>query len=229
MKLTTDHTHPVCKCTEITRVVLVSHPVEAEIQVRLCAEADCTPLLSAMETLSAAIGRHIVSESEADWLISHYSNRPPVRVLADITKVLEGGYCRRYYVKRDVLLKCAASPRVKCIACGDRNCDDPGHRDLSEFEQTVERNRKGFVYFAIHQPTKYLKVGFSEKPAKRLQTHRASVPGELTTLGVVPGGRALEQAIHEELNVWLVPGYHEWFFYSHAVREYIDRIIGVYA
>lgn len=229
MQLITEHVFSNCPCTEITRVITVSHPVDAEIHVRTCVEYMQTPLLSAMDTLSEAIGRRIILEDEAVSLVASYSRRSPSAVLGDVCCVLRGPWGRRYYVRREVLHACRESQIRKCVACGDRNCLDAGHRDASEFEQLIRRAEDGYVYFMLHTPTKYLKVGYSSQPAKRLQTHRVAIPGDVTTLGVVPGGKMLERAIHDELSQWLVPGYHEWFFYAEAVRDYINRIVSVYA
>lgn len=229
MQLTTEHVFSNCPCTGITRIVLVSHPVDAEIHVRACVEYMQTPLLSAMHELAQAIGRSIILEDDAVSLIARFSRLCPNAVLGDVRCVLRGPGRRRYYVRREVLHACRESQIRKCMACGERNCLDEGHRDASEFEQLIRRTGDGYVYFMLHTPTKYLKVGYSSQPAKRLQTHRFSIPGDVTTLGVVPGGKMLERAIHDELSHWLVPGYHEWFFYAEAVRDYIDRIVSVYA
>lgn len=227
MILTTDHEWAGCDCDRITRILSVSHPAKAEIHVRACAEVVGTPLLSAMDALSAATGRRIIVESDAADLVRRYSRLPLHDVLLDAPCVLAGQYGRRYYVARDILKACGKSPKKKCGDCGDRNCTDANHGRVREFADEV-RHMDGYVYFMLHAPVKFLKVGYSATPAKRLQTHRASIPGELTTLGVVPGGRVLERAIHEELCEWRVPGHKEWFFYSGVVREYVDRIVGVY-
>jgi hypothetical protein len=229
MILTTDHEWGGCDCERITRIISVSYPVEAEIHVRACAEVVGTPLLSAMDALGEAIGRRIIAQSDAFDLLRKYSNglQSKYDVLTDVPCVLSGAAGRRYYLKRDILKACGKEPKKKCVACGERNCMDRDHWLASGFADEVRR-MDGYVYFMLHAPVKFLKVGYSATPAKRLQTHRASIPGELTTLGVVPGGRLLEQAIHEELCDWLVPGHKEWFFYSEVVRDYVDRIVGVY-
>lgn len=227
MILTTEHEYPYCDCDRITRVVSVSHPAEAEIHVRACAEIAGTPLLSAMNALGAATGRNIITQQDAERLIGQYSTLSTYDALLDAPCVLAGAYGRRYYLWRDVLAACGKSPKKRCVVCGDRNCMDPEHWQAGSFANAVRR-MDGYVYFMLHAPVKFLKVGYSATPAKRLQTHRAAIPGELTTLGVVPGGRLLEQAIHDELGDWLVPGHKEWFFYSEVVRKYVDRIVGVY-
>lgn len=227
MILTTDHEWGGCDCDNITRVISVSHPVEAEIHVRVCAEIVRTPLLSAMNALGEATGRRIITQSDAEYLIQRYSKRSLHDTLLDVQCVLSGPYNRRYYLRRDILAACGRSPKKKCVVCGERDCMDRDHWMAGGFADEVRR-MDGYVYFMLHAPVKFLKVGYSATPAKRLQTHRVSIPGELRTLGVVPGGRVLEQAIHDELRDWLVPGHKEWFFYSEVVRDYVDRIVGVY-
>jgi hypothetical protein len=229
MILTTEHEWAGCDCNRITRIISVSHPVKAEIHVRACAEVVATPLRSAMDALGEAIGRRIITQSDAFDLLRKYSNGLPSKydVLNDVPCVLSGAFGRRYYLKRDILKACGLSPKQKCVECGDRNCTDDHRGRVVHFANEVRR-MDGYVYFMLHAPVKFLKVGYSATPAKRLQTHRASIPGDLTTLGIVPGGRLLEQAIHEELCDWLVPGHKEWFFYSGVVRDYVDRIVSVY-
>lgn len=227
MQIYAAHEWNTCKCTAITRIVGVSHPVEAHIHVRVCSEMARRPLLAAMDALSAAIGRDIITESDAMHLIQQYSQHSIPDALQDVQCVLAGSYGRKYYVRRDILAACRQFAKKKCVACGDRNCRDAGHFDVAGFADEVRR-LDGYVYFMLHAPVKFLKVGYSATPVKRLQTHRASIPGELTTLGVVPGCRYMERAIHEELGDWLVPGHREWFYYSEFVRGYIDRIVRVY-
>ena len=229
MKLTTEHIHPGCSCTYITRIVCVDHPVVAEVHVRACAEAQREPLLRAMQALEKATGLVVVDQSEADRLVSKYSTNSIGAVLNGLEPVYVGGFNRKYFLKRDVLSACSSSAKAKCEVCGNRGCKDEGHLNAVSFSQTVELLHRGYVYFALHDPTKYLKIGFSESPGKRLQTHRVSIPGQVITLGVVPGGRALERALHDELKSWLVPGYQEWFFYSEFVKDYVGRIVSVYS
>lgn len=226
LSLTTDHAWGRCECEAITRILEVSYPIDAEIHVRACSEITQAPLRSAMDRLAAEIGRSIIAEREAESLIRRYSILSVHDALEDVRCVLEGGFNRRYYLKRDILRACNRSPIPKCLICGERGCDQ--HQSAKDFAEWVRTYESGSVYFMLHSPTKFLKVGFSCQPAKRLQTHRSSIPGELTTLGIVPGGRCMERAIHEELGEWLVPGYKEWFFYSAYVKKYIARIVGVY-
>lgn len=228
MTLTTDHEWDDCPCTAITRVIAVRHPIKAEIRVRWCAEYTRTPVLSAMDTLAGVTGRHIIGHREALSLIECYSNGPASQVLDNVECVTEYGFSRKYYVKRDILAGCLQCPKQKCVACGERNCVDVDHGNVQEFFASIRMYESGQVYFLLHMPTKYLKVGYSATPVKRLQSHRSSIPGDMTTLGVVPGGRYLESAVHEELDRWLVPGHKEWFFYTPAVREYVERIVSVY-
>lgn len=229
MILTTEHEWGGCDCDRITRIISVSYPVKAEIHVRACAEVVGTPLRSAMDALSEAIGRHIIAQSDAADLVREYSNglQRTHGVLAGVPCVLSGAAGRKYYLKRDILKACGLNPKKKCVDCGDRNCTDAHHGRVVEFADEV-RHMDGYVYFMLHAPVKFLKVGYSATPAKRLQAHRASIPGELTTIGIVPGGRVLERAIHEELCDWRVPGHKEWFFASGFVMDYVDRIVSVY-
>jgi hypothetical protein len=232
-RLDTPHYFPGCSCELFTRVVSIEYPVTAEIRVRACTEIyGRRPVADALDLLSDAIGMRFVDNNEACSIVGRYSSEVPEFIVRGAEPVTRSGFSRTYYLRRDIFRACIASKRDKCFECGDRMCRDTQHaarhRELLCDIAMMDRMSSGFVYLMLHEPTQYVKVGFSSEPAKRLRTHAVSIPGKLSVLGVVPGGRTLEGAIHEDLSDWLVPGHQEWFFYSPHVREYLSRISAVY-
>ncbi len=222
--LDTNHAMAGCPCTEFTRVLSFDRPIEATIRVRACTEwFGRRPIRDALDVLSRHTGMTFIDKEQAMSLVGLYSDEPPGVILNDIEPLIEAGFGRTYYVRRDVLKQCSRYGAPKCSLCGTRKCAEPSHKDF-QFEMKVFcRETSGEVYVLLHEPTQFVKVGFSSQSRKRIQTHRASIPGNLTLIGVFPGGRAVERGIHEQLCDWLVPGYQEWFFYSPFVREYLSR------
>lgn len=227
--LTTSHWYADCSCKDIARVVCVKHPIRANVLVRVCTQVyGRRPIGDAIDVLSEFTGMRFIDKEEALTLVRQISSSIPGEVIGRAETVACGGFGRAYYMKRDILRLCAEGAYVKCEICGVRNCRDIDHRRVVDDIFTLERCGAGQVYFLLHEPTQYVKVGFSTQPTKRLSGHAAAIPGKLTVLGVFPGGRYLERSIHEDLSDWLVPGHQEWFFYCPAVRDYLSRIRAVY-
>jgi len=83
----------------------------------------------------------------------------------------------------------------------------------------------GRIYF-VSAPGR-IKIGYTRQPDKRLASLRAVDMEELTTLGVVPGTRDLEQALHSRVRAYQIRG--EWFVDCQAVREAVnDALAGKY-
>lgn len=226
--LYTPHWFSDCDCTQIVRAVCIEYPIRAEVAVRACVDVyGRRPVGSALDAVSDHTGIRFVDHNEAGVLVSEYSTAIPGQILSDCTPVVTSGFSRTYYVKRDVIRACLPLKRKKCFICGRRSCRDPEHRAVGD-ASLLERMSIGDVYVLLHEPTKYVKVGFSSEPVKRIRAHSVSIPGKLNFLGVFPGGRALERAMHEDLADWLVPGHREWFFYSPPVQEYVSRLASVY-
>lgn len=223
--LSTPHWFADCQCGNFARVVRVTHPIRADIRVTSCMDIyGRRPIRDALDVLSDYTGMSFVDRNEAGVIVSTYSTASEYEILKECEAVCHGGYNRTYYLRRDVLKTCISSKRPKCVACGIRSCRDPDHRIISDDLYVLDKMSSGDVYLLLHEATQYVKVGFSSQPAKRLRSHTSAIPGRLRVLGVFPGGRWLERAIHEDLSEWLVPGYREWFFYSPSVKEYLSRI-----
>jgi hypothetical protein len=231
LDIVTPHWFSDCNCVHFTRVVSIDYPVRADIRVRQCTDLyGRRPIGDAIDALSSSIGIRFIDKNLASSLIDRYSTAIPGKVLDETEPVVRAGFGRTYYVRRDIMRACICDKRKKCAVCGDRTCRDSSHRVHFESDlRVLDRMAEGDVYVLLHEPTQYVKVGFSSQPAKRLRSHAAAIPGKLLVLGVFPGGRSLEGAIHDDLSDWLVPGYQEWFFYSPTVKDYLSRISGLYA
>lgn len=225
LNLFTDHLYLACPCIGFSRVICTEYPVKAEIIVRDCQELQTRPILAALEAYGRSIGRKILTKKEAESMAYEYSCDTIANVFHQIRPVYKGGFNSYYYLWRDVAIACKKNPRPKCKTCGRRDCRDFGHKEIELFNLMINKEKGSYVYFLLHEPTKILKVGISRSPAKRIQAHRASTPGDLTLLGVVPGGSWLEKGIHLDLDDYLAPGNHEWFYYTDYVKNYVNRII----
>lgn len=78
------------------------------------------------------------------------------------------------------------------------------------------------VYFAAADDV--VKIGLARDPAKRLAALQTSHPKKLTLLLVLPGGRDLEQRLHERFARYRVGG--EWFRRDGHLRNFIERQMG---
>lgn len=80
------------------------------------------------------------------------------------------------------------------------------------------------LYF-IHAPRAHaIKIGISRNVAKRFQQIQQSSPEELTFLGWVPSGYALEQDMCEIMHPWRSRG--EWFYLTFSVSRMLE-IFGI--
>lgn len=68
----------------------------------------------------------------------------------------------------------------------------------------------------------HIKIGFTSNLKARLQAIGCGTPKELTLIATVPGGRALEMAVHSRLAAHRVKG--EWFADCTEVRSEIERL-----
>lgn len=79
------------------------------------------------------------------------------------------------------------------------------------------------IYFARSLETGYIKIGMTAGIWRRIAA-LSNQHGELEVLGVLPGGRPFEKALHMAFDAHLVPGMgREWFYDIAAIREYIKR------
>lgn len=79
------------------------------------------------------------------------------------------------------------------------------------------------VYF-VQGANGAIKIGIAKNPAKRLADLQVSSPDKLKLLGCCDGGRALEQQLHAELELFRVSG--EWFKDRPKVRARVTELTG---
>ncbi len=65
------------------------------------------------------------------------------------------------------------------------------------------------LYFIRYSQRNAVKIGYSASPAERLRGLQTSSPDKLTLLGICPGGREEESALHRRLGHLRLRG--EWF------------------
>jgi len=230
IEITVSHTYDDCKCG-------ISRLVAAHVQWKQYSVAVPTcravygnrPVKDAMEAITEFTGMEIVEQAEAVSLVKSYSmSSNEYELLDELEVVSTAGWGRVYYLKRDVLKACLKEAAPKCFSCGRRKCLEQGHDwplRWTHMHPSRLIEEKGYVYLLIHDSTQLLKVGYSETPAKRIQSHRAALPGGLRCIGVIAGGKYLEKTIHEELREWLAPGHCEWFYFSSAVEKYVNMLL----
>lgn len=189
------------------------------------------PVRDAMDAIEDASGYRIIHAREAEALVGKFSTLGhgagiPRDLCVD--PVAESGFNNAYYLWREVIQACLKTSRAKCPTCGSRKCDDKNHALLKGWgwehpSRLLEQS--GFVYVLLHAATGLVKVGYSGDTKKRIQSHKAAIPGDLTVLGTVIGGRYLEQTIHEEISAFKAPGHAEWFYYAPFVQRYITALL----
>ena len=79
----------------------------------------------------------------------------------------------------------------------------------------------GKIYF-VSAPGR-IKIGYTRQPEQRLASLRAVDMEELTSLGVVPGTRVLEQELHRLAQPYRIRG--EWFVDCEAVRSLVAEAL----
>ncbi len=77
-----------------------------------------------------------------------------------------------------------------------------------------------YVYFI--SDGKYIKIGKSAKPMKRLEQLQTSNARELKLLGIIPGSSVKENELHSMFNNLHVRG--EWFKLDNSILLYIESI-----
>jgi hypothetical protein len=189
-----------------------------------------SPVRSAMEFLSRCTQKRILPYSGAEHIIQEYAARSLGNFLETVTPVTTTGFNHSYWLARDVWKFAIDQPYFKCKLCGTRACQSveckAESNDRWHIQHELEEFQDGTVYMLLHQATQILKIGFSSQPKKRIATHRAAVPGELTLIGTLNGTAVLEKNIHEELAPYRVPSRKEWFFYTPEVQRYTAIILG---
>ena len=78
------------------------------------------------------------------------------------------------------------------------------------------------LYFFITEDYKYLKVGYSKNPQKRLQKLQTGSPLLLKILKVIPGSYESEAFFHQLLSPSKVHG--EWFTLDEHSLEIINAV-----
>ena len=76
-----------------------------------------------------------------------------------------------------------------------------------------------FVYCLHAEAISRIKIGFSTKPIKRIAGHRNTSPCPLVLIGLWPGGRKEETAIHDEFAY--LGDHGEWFEYAPELQAFI--------
>jgi len=79
----------------------------------------------------------------------------------------------------------------------------------------------GYVYFIRASMTRYVKIGFSKNPAKRLKAIQTSSPDTVELLVAVPGTMQDERALHRAYADRRIEG--EWFDPSPHMQNFINH------
>jgi hypothetical protein len=78
------------------------------------------------------------------------------------------------------------------------------------------------VYFVLAKSLDMVKIGYSTThPDSRLAGIRTGCPVEIERLAVIPGGRALELALHKRFETYRVCG--EWFRYAPEIQAFVSK------
>lgn len=84
------------------------------------------------------------------------------------------------------------------------------------------RRQKGKSYIYFARSGNAVKIGISCAPTKRLKSMATGNHGEMKLLGIIPGNRAREVAMHKKFKKYRIKG--EWF---HLVPEITKYVAGV--
>lgn len=77
------------------------------------------------------------------------------------------------------------------------------------------------IYFAEASDTnnRFIKIGYSAEPRRRVQSLQASCPMQVKLLGVLPGNKDTERQFHREFRRHRIRG--EWY---HPHEDLLDTI-----
>ena len=95
-----------------------------------------------------------------------------------------------------------------------RDCQ---HSFPTALEDETGTGREGYIYFLETPDGKYVKIGFSKAPARRLQAEKPAA----RLIGSVPGTREVEQWLHQRFKSDLAYR-KEWFHKSPRLEACID-------
>jgi hypothetical protein len=100
--------------------------------------------------------------------------------------------------------------------------------ELAAIEEMVrqEAGSATRVYFVRQLPNGPIKIGTAADPEKRLLSIRTATAVSVDLLGYMPGGRALEKAIHQVFRQSRIRG--EWFRQSPALTRFIREHVPAY-
>lgn len=79
------------------------------------------------------------------------------------------------------------------------------------------------IYFIISDDEKYLKIGISASPEKRLISMQVGCPLKLKILGTIPGHEKTEEKMQMKFKKYKVSG--EWFSFDKEIRQEINLIL----
>ena len=70
---------------------------------------------------------------------------------------------------------------------------------------------------------KYVKIGFTENPIKRIKSIQGGLPSDLDVLLLIEGTMELEKKLHYQFKEDRNRG--EWFFFSQDIKDYISLMM----
>lgn len=89
----------------------------------------------------------------------------------------------------------------------------------------IESSMKTSLYFIADKRHRYVKIGLSRDPEKRLHALQAGSPIPLKIVSVFSGyGRLAEEALHQHFaRHW---SHREWFKFAPEIAELISELVG---
>lgn len=78
------------------------------------------------------------------------------------------------------------------------------------------------VYFAYDVDKRYIKIGKTIEPNKRIKTLNGSIPFDIEFYKIVHGDIKFEQSLHKKFNALRLKG--EWFRYDKLILDYADSL-----
>jgi hypothetical protein len=86
----------------------------------------------------------------------------------------------------------------------------------------IRRFAAGYVYFIVAGP--FIKIGYSYKPAVRLEKLQSGCPYRMRLAATVPGFRSLERDYHLRFILLRSGDSMEWFHNAGELAEYVDHL-----
>ena len=97
---------------------------------------------------------------------------------------------------------------------------------VDPFEERVARGSEiGFVYFVQQGTQGSIKIGWAKNPERRLKALQTSHPCELRIIGIIPGTRVEERALHAHFARARLKG--EWFNRNKVLSEVMEMLMDI--